>query len=137
MAHSDHFLPLYDAEGNLHAVLLSAELWRRGAKRLQPLVDSLLESMQPVEQPEPLDEWEMFRQYWDFQYPYNAEVECPHCGVKTPDWTADPAKPFRLRSAQLGGLAVFTCSACGATVRKKHFKDHICYEASPLEPARE
>ena len=129
MAHSDHFLPLYDAEGNLHAVLLSAELWTRGSKRLRPVVDSLLEAMAPVERTEPLEEWEAFRQWWDFRYPYNAEVECRHCGAKTADWQSDPAKPFALRSAQLGGLAVFHCNACGARVRKKHFKDHMCYEA--------
>ncbi len=134
MADSEHFLPLYDGEGNLYAVLLSAELWQRGAKRLQPVVESLLEAKHPTEQPEPLEEWETFRQFWDFRYPYNAEVECRCCGAKTPDWTADSGKPFRLRSAQLGGLAVFICKACGATIRKKHFKDHICYEVTPLEP---
>ena len=132
MAHSDHFLPLYDGKGNLYAVLLSAELWQRGAKRLQPVVDSLLETVEPTERPEPLDQWDAFRQWWDFRYPYNAEVECRTCGAKTADWTSDAAKPFRLRSAQLGGLAVFNCNACGATVRKKHFKDHVCYESDPV-----
>ena len=131
MLFSKDFLPLYDNEGNLSAVFLSADLWQRGAKRLQPIIDSLLQADQPAEKPEPREEWEDFRKWWDFRYPYSAEVECRHCGAKTPDWTTDPFRPFRLRSAQLGGLAVFHCNACGATVRKKHFKDHVCYEATP------
>lgn len=130
MAHSDHYLPLYDNSGNLYAVQLSAEFWGRFRHRLEPLIGSLLEEMEPTERPEPLHEWDAFKQYWDFKYPYNAYVECGNCGARTDDWTVDTAKPFRLRSAQLGGLAVFTCRACGATIRKKHFKDHICFEHS-------
>lgn len=130
MAHSDHYLPLYDQNGNIYAVMLSAELWNKYRHRLEPLIAGMLEEMEPVEQPEPLHEWDEFKRYWDFAYPYNACVECGNCGARTEDWTTDPAEPFRLRSAQLGGLAVFACKACGATVRKKHFKDHICFEYS-------
>ena len=130
MAHSDHFLPLYDKKGNLYAVMLSAELWDRYRAKLDPLIQRLLEEMEPAQRPEPLHQWEEFKEYWDFKYPYCADVQCKNCGAKTEDWTSDAAKPFRLKSAQLGGLAVFHCNACGATVRKKHFKDHMCFEFS-------
>lgn len=130
MARADHVLSLFDQNGKLHAVQLSAELWTRYSHRLEPMLETLLEEMEPTERPEPLHEWDAFKTYWDFKYPYSAEVECLNCGAKTHDWLADPTKPFRLKSAQLGGLAVFACKACGATVRKKHFKDHMCFEFS-------
>ncbi len=128
MAHSDHYLPLYDKSGNFYAVLLSAELWSRFSHRLEPMIRGMLEDMEPQERPEPLHEWDEFKQYWDFKYPYEARVECGNCGAQAEDWTTDPVRPFTLRSAQIGGLAVFQCRACGATVRKKHFKDHVCFE---------
>jgi hypothetical protein len=130
MAHSDHYLPLYDAKGNLYAVMLSADLWGRYRHRLEPLIRGILDEMEPPEQIEPMQEWEDFKTYWDFKYPYNASVDCGNCGAHSEDWTSDQAKPFRLRSAQLGGLVVFKCNKCGATIRKKHFKDHVCFEHS-------
>lgn len=130
MAHSDHFLPLYDNSGALYAVMLSATLWSRNRHRLESLILGMLEEMEPTIKAEPLHEWEEFKTYWDFAYPFCADVTCGNCGARTDDWTKDPAKPFRLKSAQLGGLVVFHCNACGATVRKKHFKDHICFEFS-------
>ena len=130
MAHSDHFLPLYDANGNLYAVLLSSDLWLRYRHKLEPQLQAMLEEMEPTERPEPIHEWDEFKTYWDFKYPYCADVTCGNCGAQTQDWLDDPQKLFRLRSAQLGGLAVFRCNTCGATVRKKHFKDHICFEYS-------
>ena len=134
MAHSDHFLPLYDKSGNMYAVLLSAELWARNRHKLEPLIKGMLEDLEPALRsdaalkPEPLAEWEDFKAYWDFKYPLDTDVECGNCTARTKDWLTDPAKPFRLKSAQLGGLVVFHCNACGATVRKKHFKDHVCFE---------
>lgn len=130
MAHSDHFLPLYDNKGNLYAVMLSAELWDKNRRKLEPVIRVMLEELEPTEKPEPFHQWEEFMAYWDFKYPYCADVECRNCGSRTDDWRNDPAKPFRLKSAQIGGLAVFHCNACGATVRKKHFKDHMCFEFS-------
>lgn len=128
MAHSDHFLPLYDASGNLYAVMLSAELWGKGRHRFEPFIKNLLEEIEPPERPEPLAEWEEFKNFWDFKYPLTSDVQCGHCGAFSADWEHDPEKPFRLKSAQLGGLIVFLCRKCGATVRKKHFKDHYCFE---------
>jgi len=130
MAHSDHFLPLYDKNGTLYSVMLSADLWLRYHSRLEPIIRNILEDMEPTVRPEPLHEWDDFKAYWDFKYPYCADVRCDNCGKTTHDWLDDPDKPFLLRSAQLGGLAVFTCKNCGATIRKKHFKDHICFEFS-------
>ena len=128
MAHSDHYLPLYDKNGNLYAVMLSAEFWLKYRHRLEPRILALLEEMEPQEKPEPVHEWEELKKYWDFKYPVNTEVECGNCGAKTPDWEQDPARPFRLKGANIGGLVVFICKSCGAIVRKKHFKDHICFE---------
>ncbi len=130
MAHSDHFLPLYDKSGTLYAVMLSADLWARNRHRLEPLINGMLEEMEPTVRPEPLHEWEDFKAYWDFKYPVCADVECGNCKTRTEDWLADPAKSFNLKSAQLSGLVVFRCNTCGATVRKKHFKDHMCFEFS-------
>ena len=139
MTHSEHYLPLYDKKGNFYAVMLSAELWNKYRHRLEPLIEDLLKDMRPAEMdpaqmpgllPESLHEWDTFKQYWDFKYPYNAHVECGNCGSRTEDWTTDPNRPFRFRSAQISGLAVFQCTPCGATVRKKHFKDHMCFEYS-------
>jgi DNA-directed RNA polymerase subunit RPC12/RpoP len=58
-------------------------------------------------------------------------VECLHCGARCNDWEHDQAHKFTLRTANLGGLLVFRCTACGATVRKKHFKDHMIFEMTP------
>lgn len=130
MPDSKHFTPLYDQGGELLAVMLSAEFWSRYRHVLEARINACLEEMEPRVREEPLHEWETFKQYWDFKYPYCADVECRNCGASSADWINDPDKPFLLKSASFGGLAVFSCKACGATVRKKHFKDHICFECS-------
>ena len=130
MAHSDHFLPLFDQNNNLYAVMLSADIWSRYQHKLEPLIKKFLEEMEPTLKPEPLHEWEELKSYWDFKYPVSADVKCLNCGKETDDWTTDPQKPFRLRGANIGGLVVFRCEGCGAIVRKKHFKDHVCFEFS-------
>ncbi len=119
---------LYDAEGKLCAVQISPSLWRIVEA---PTLKAAQRVAAPPERPEPLEDWEEFKQYWDFQYPFNAEVECKHCGARSENWTDDPERPFLLRNAHLGGLLVFRCTKCGAGVRKKHFKDHFVYEVSP------
>lgn len=133
MAHNDHLLKLYDTKGSLVTVMLSAELWEKIRDRAEPVILQTLEAMEPsipFEPLEPVEEWEEFKAFWDFKYPFEASVRCESCGAFTEDWTADSPKKFRLKSAQLGGLVVFHCNGCCATVRKKHFKDHICFEAS-------
>ncbi len=127
-----HVLPLYDQHGNLHSMTISATLWDRVGQEVAPILERALKSAHPpAEQPEPLQDWEAFKAFWDFLYPFNAEVQCNGCGAHTVDWEHDEPKLFRLTNASLGGLLVFRCKQCGATIRKKHFKDHICYEHTP------
>lgn len=129
MKKNEHFIRLYDKNGNLHSVQLSAELWQKAGKPLHELLESLFTEA-PTEATEPMGEWEKFQEYWDFEYPICADVECKACGIKVDNWLTAPEHPFILKSAQLGGLVVFICKGCGAIVRKKHFKDHMCFEAS-------
>ena len=120
-------LYLYDAKGSLCGVQLSPALWERAKAHIL----KAQEPSSPAENPEPLDAWEEFKRYWDFKYPFCANVECPNCGARCDDWEHDPAQQFRLRNANLGGLLVFRCTICGAGIRKKHFKDHMIIEMSP------
>jgi hypothetical protein len=120
-------LYLYDVTGALRGVQLSPALWERAKSHILKLQEA-----QPVaEIPAPLEEWEAFKQYWDFRYPFCSNVECAHCGASCDDWEHDPARGFILRTANLGGLLVFRCAACGASIRKKHFKDHMVFEMTP------
>jgi hypothetical protein len=127
MSNPDHFVKLYDKKGNLSLVCLSAELWVKISAKAEPLIDKALGLEEKV-YPEPMHEWEAFLRTWDFRYPVETNVQCLHCGAASANWAEDPQKPFHLKSAQLGGLVVFDCKQCGATVRKKHFKDHACFE---------
>jgi len=120
-------LYLYSATGTLHGVQLSPALW----ERVKVPILAMDVAHPVVEAPEPLEAWEEFKQYWDFKYPFCADVECLNCGVRCDDWEHDPAHQFVLRTASFGGLLVFRCTACGAIVRKKHFKDHMVFEATP------
>ncbi|MFV0348818.1 MAG: hypothetical protein ACK5JO_09545 [Halodesulfovibrio sp.] len=131
-----HVVPLYAKDGSMYGILLSPQIWDVVSRKVAPILEQALDTMYPAlanEKPEPLDDWQQFKDYWDFKYPFNAEVECKICGSKSADWEHDPAKPFHLKSASLSGLCVFHCKKCRATVRKKHFKDHICFEATVAE----
>lgn len=126
-----HVVRLYDKRGDLYGVLISPELWHRVERSVMPEFERVLEAMYPTETPEPLDDFKVFKDYWDFKYPYVADVHCGHCGVSVEDWEHDPEKTFRLRNATLSGMLVFTCTRCGASIRKKHFKDQIQFEFTP------
>lgn len=114
---------LYDAEGNLVGVQLSADLWRK--------VEPFIKMPENGKQSDDLNAFEDFLRFWDFRYEYEPSVECPLCSSSTPDWRTDNDHPFRLKNANIGGLLVFHCENCGATIRQKYFKDHMAVEASP------
>jgi hypothetical protein len=118
---------LYDSKRSLCGVQLSPALWHR-------VKSHILKTQEAQSAPEVHDAmaaWEEFRQYWDFRYPFCARVECRSCGASCDDWEKDPDRRFRLHTANLGGLLVFHCIGCGATIRKKHFKDHMVFEMTP------
>lgn len=118
---------LHDQDGKLAAVQVSPELWRRIEPHLKRLV--------PVEEDEiaakTMGEFGDFMRFWDFPYPYDPSVACPACGASARDWRADESRSFSLRNANIGGLLVFHCNGCGATIRHKYFKDHMAVEHSP------
>lgn len=114
MGKSRHVLPLYDAEGALHGILLSPELWRVAGPRLEPVLNAALAQLEPQAAfQEPLEDWESFLQYWDFKYPVEASVSCKICGASTENWQEDPKHPFMLKSAQLEALWCFCANHAG------------------------
>ena len=124
-------LYLQDKQGTVYGVQLSPQLW----EKVRILVHKAAANQNPeASPPEPLADWEEFKAYWDFRYPFCAKVTCAHCGAQSDNWEEDPAHPFMLRTAHLGGLLVFSCVACGTSIRKKHFKDHMVFEYSPPAP---
>ncbi|SHN71384.1 hypothetical protein [Desulfovibrio litoralis] len=125
-----HFQEIKDDNGNLAYVKIDSNLWAIIKNSVTPCIEKALNVLYPPEKPEPLEDWKEFLECWDFKYPEEAKVLCKNCGLATEDWLSDPKKPFRLKSASISGLVVFECSKCKATVRKKHFKDKICYESS-------
>ncbi|GFK95362.1 hypothetical protein NNJEOMEG_03224 [Fundidesulfovibrio magnetotacticus] len=131
-----HFQPLFDENRNLVGVLLSPELWMKGENRLSPVIDDLLAQLDPASAPlpapEPMKDWELLAQYWDFQYPMPTDVACENCGSSTGDWKADEPRKFRLKSATLGGLVNFECQDCRARILKRHFKKHVDVECRPF-----
>ena len=103
-----HLLYLTDRQGNLEGVQLSAALW----SHCEAAVVKALKAMEPPLEhlnDEPVADFERLLQFWDFRYPYSPEVTCPHCGAHTADWRNDPAHPFHLTTANLGGLLLFRC----------------------------
>lgn len=112
-------------KGDILSVVVPYDLWQR----LEPEAKKLLAaSEKPALRPEPMADFETLMEYWDFRYPYSPAVTCPACGKSTDDWRNDPEHPFWLKNATLGGLLVFHCQHCGASVRQKHFTDHVAVE---------
>jgi hypothetical protein len=134
---SPHFLEIFDAAGQPRGVLLSPELWSAVKAQVAPILNKALPTVdptyrpEPVERPEPMDEWNTLLAYWDFAYQPTRDVACEHCGNATPDWTLDTPRKFRLRTANLGGQVTFQCQACRAMILKKHFKKHVAVECLP------
>jgi endogenous inhibitor of DNA gyrase (YacG/DUF329 family) len=121
----DSVLYLTDGQGSVKAVQIPVDMWRR----LEPHARVLAGA--PPEPEEPMGEFQEFLRLWDFRYSYDPAVSCPHCGAATEDWREGPDRPFRLTTASFGGLLVFRCQRCGATVRQKHFRDHVSHEHTP------
>lgn len=120
---------LTDARGTVVAVQLPLALWERLKPALE--AEALAETGPGAPAPEPMDGFADFLRFWDFRYPYDPAVSCPHCGSHVEDWRTAPGHPFRLANANLGGLLVFHCQGCGATIRQKHFRDHVALESTP------
>lgn len=120
---------LYDQNNQLYGVLLSPEFWEEAKSVLMPLLEKKSAALE--EAPEPVKDWKMLLDYWDFQYPPDTRVECEHCGNVTEDWMNPEGKTFRLKAANLGGLVNFQCLNCRSRVIKRHFKDHYRFECHP------
>lgn len=131
MNQKKHLLYLVDASGVIEGVQLSPELWRLVEKTVKARAAELNGEDNPLNRPEAMDSFKEFMDAWDFRYPYDPSVTCPQCGAHADDWQRDPRHPFHLKNANLGGLLVFHCKQCGATVRKKHFRDHVATECTP------
>ena len=127
---SEHIMPVYSKSGELFTVLLSSELWELVREHVTKTAEKKLMKKDEVVV-EPVADWEMFKSYWDFKYPFNAAVECKHCGQHSEDWEQDTPKKFRLKTATLGGLVGFECLQCHSRVLKKHFKDCEVFECIP------
>ncbi|MGE4422292.1 MAG: hypothetical protein AB7D39_08350 [Pseudodesulfovibrio sp.] len=127
---SDQINELFDKDGNLIGALLTAEAWSSVRDQVMNAL-GVRETPTVEEKPEPLADWEMLTQYWDFPYPVDMDVACEHCGSKTENWSEDEPRLFRLSSANLAGLVAFKCMNCRAKVVKKHFKDEIVTECTP------
>lgn len=128
---TDDIQKLFDENGNLIGVLLGPDKWEQITAQLPELVAA---KKKPDSQiiPEPLDDWNTLKQYWDFKYPVDYDVACEVCGEKTDNWEEDDPKKFRLLAANLGGLVRFECIKCSARITKRHFKDHIKVETLPV-----
>jgi len=85
---------------------------------------------------EPLEDWRILVQSWDFKYPVDLDVACPVCGNTTENWELDEPRKFWLTAANFGGLVTFHCLGCQAKIMKRHFKDVIKVEARPYTPER-
>ena len=127
---SDQINELFDKDGNLIGALLTAEAWTTVRDQVMNAL-GVRDTAEPPEKPEPMSDWEMLTQYWDFPYPVDMDVACEHCGNKTENWSEDEPRLFRLTSANLAGLVAFKCMNCQAKVVKKHFKDQITTECTP------
>lgn len=120
---------LVDENGREYGVMLTLEAWNR----VKDSVLKTLNAAKEAEKPEPMKDWELLNEYWDFKYPPTAELHCDHCGTESPDWVKDSPRQFKLKAANIGGLASFVCLKCKSRVVKRHFKDCIKYECTPAE----
>lgn len=129
-----HILYVVNAEGQCQSVQLSVALWERVEKQVKVTLRRMTEDVDPFAKPEPLAALAELKAYWDFTYPYEPSLHCEICKMQTDDWENDPQHPFHLVNANLGGLLVFRCKKCFATVRKKNFHRKSVIECTPYTP---
>lgn len=119
-----------DAKGNVASIIIPWPLWEKIEPKVRNLLSVAVEPHELTQGPGPLKNFDELMQFWDFKYPYSPSVTCPHCGASAADWRNDPKQSFVLTNANIGGLLVFHCRACGTTIRQKHFRDHMAVEHS-------
>jgi hypothetical protein len=127
----NHLTTLYNNKGELQSVQLSPELWSKVEHEVLPILQRAFPEKRV--RPEPVNDWCMLKEYWDFQYPVDASVHCDICGCDTHDWEHDDPRKFKLLACNLGGLVRFECEQCHARIMKRHFKTHIAVESRPAE----
>lgn len=132
----DLFKVWFTKKGDFDGVFIHPEVWRRIRHQVQPLVNNALDVLAPEERPEPIQDWELLVNHWDFQYPVDWDVHCDHCGNETENWKEDDPRKFRLNAANLGGLVTFECLNCRSKVTKKHFKKHIDSKTVPYSETK-
>lgn len=139
MTSTKPYMELFDDQGASQGLWISAELWDQVSGAVLPILreaagdsaDAIAPEPDP-EVAEPMADWNMLMEYWDFSYPLEPAAACSECGSNTSDWLADEPRKFRLKSATFGGLVSFQCLACKARVVKRHFKDGIEEETIPF-----
>jgi hypothetical protein len=124
---------LFDQKGNLIGALITAELWTK----IKPSLKEYLPNQEPPEKPEPMADWEMLRDFWDFPYPVDMDVKCDHCGNQTDNWQEDEPRKFKLTVANIGGLVSYKCCKCKSRISKRHFKDEITTETTPYQESKD
>ena len=117
-----------DAKGNIASVIIPWALWEKMEPKVRKLLEAEAGPKEITQAAGPLASFDELMQFWDFKYPYSPAVTCPHCAASSADWRNDPAQPFILTNANIGGLLVFYCRACGTTIRQKHFHKHMAVE---------
>lgn len=125
------FLTMADAKGNQYGVCIRQDIWLQIQREVVPRIEQIIAPTLP-EKPEPVADWEMLKEYWDFDYPPDQMVVCDECGEKTEDWAADDPRKFKLKAATLAGLVNFECQKCKARIVKRHFKDKYKFECKPF-----
>ena len=136
MSDRELVIDIYDRKGRLRGIFIDARLWEVVGKEVSSIIAKALEGMEgdkEEELKEPLEDWELFKKCWDFNYPYDFSVRCDICGNETSNWEEDKEKKFILTAASVSGLVSFRCMKCKAKIVKKHFKDKMTFEAIPYK----
>ncbi|MFP4257718.1 MAG: hypothetical protein ACLFRE_01845 [Desulfovermiculus sp.] len=125
---------LYSGSGDEVGVYIPADVWAEVKSEVLPCLQKAQKRLQGMKhQAEPIQDWELLVSNWDFRYPVNREVVCGQCGSSTSNWEEDDPRKFRLKAASLGGLVVFECQKCRSRVTKRHFKDTMKMETTPIQ----